>query len=91
LILNEELDLQLILNELFMSIEDKYLLLKASQFESLKTDYLSRLYWLNEEHIFCSSDLFKGRITGIDELGRLKVETLEGTRLFNFKEVEFIE
>ena len=91
LILDKELDLQRILNELFMSIEHEYLLLKASQFENLKMEYLSRLYWINEEHIFRDSDLFKGRITGIDELGRLQVETAGGTKAFNFKEIEFIE
>jgi BirA family transcriptional regulator, biotin operon repressor / biotin---[acetyl-CoA-carboxylase] ligase len=91
LIIGEELDLQRILNEVFMALEQHYMLLKASQFDKLENEYLSKLYWVNEEHLFWGPDLFKGRIVGIDEIGRLKVEVSGAIKVFNFKEIEFIE
>jgi BirA family biotin operon repressor/biotin-[acetyl-CoA-carboxylase] ligase len=91
LVTGKEMDLQKILNELFMGLEQEYLVLKASGFEKLEKEYLSKLYWLNEEHVFRGTDLFKGRIMGIDDIGRLKVEVSGGIKTFNFKEIEFIQ
>jgi BirA family biotin operon repressor/biotin-[acetyl-CoA-carboxylase] ligase len=90
-IIGKDLVPQQLLNELFQSFEHYYLLLKASGLENLEKEYLSRLYWINEEHLFRDPDLFKGKIRGIDKLGRLEVESLGERRLFSFKEIEFIE
>jgi BirA family transcriptional regulator, biotin operon repressor / biotin---[acetyl-CoA-carboxylase] ligase len=90
-ILNKEVSIQEVLNELLVCIEHYYLLLKASEFDMLTKEYLSKLFWINEEHVFRDSDLFKGKIIGIDDSGRLRVETLNGILSFNFKEVEFVE
>jgi BirA family biotin operon repressor/biotin-[acetyl-CoA-carboxylase] ligase len=90
-ILSQVLDLQEVLNNLLEGIEHYYLLLKNSGYDVLTKEYLANLYWINEEHLFRDTDLFKGKITGIDETGRLEVVTKQVLKAFNFKEVEFIE
>ena len=68
------LDLSTELTTLMHSLEVRYLQLKNQQYSLLLSDYLKQLHWLNEEHAFIAGDVeFKGTITGIDDLGRLKI------------------
>ena len=46
-------------------------------------DYLNVMYWRNELHTFVANDQsFDGTIIGLDDLGRLKVSTAQGERVF---------
>ena len=54
--------------------------------------YLSVMYRYQEWHYFKKNgELFLGQIIGIDQTGKLAIETEEEDLLyFNFKEVEFV-
>ncbi len=72
------------------TIEKRYLQLRTGQRDVLKASYLNVLYRYQQEHMFSSNgQFFGGTITGIDATGRLAIETDEGVRYFDFKEVAF--
>ncbi len=84
--------IQSIFDKLSEQIEKQYLGLKQKEFKRIKKTYLNQLRWINEKHIFLAGkEKFEGTITGIDVNGRLEIETKEGKRVFNFKEVAFVE
>ena len=59
--------------------------------EELTDLYISNLYRYNELNYFKTMGVeFRGKITGIDKIGRLQIESDEKTKLFDFKEVEFL-
>ena len=98
-ILHKDYDLKFLLSEICKNIEAGYLNLKAGQFDHIRNEYLSRLYWLNEEHNFRSktpfggtemTGEFKGVINGVKENGLLIVNTGEKDMEFGFKEIEFL-
>lgn len=86
-----EFDKEAVLEELLMTIEARYLQLKAGAFEKLKKEYLTHLYWREEEHIFKEQDFFNGKIKGIDNNGKLGVEVNNEMRYFDVKEIKFIK
>lgn len=86
-----DLDLNKVLNALLVSIERHFLQLKERKYEKLRTEYLQHLYRLGEESRFGSdSDVFYGKIIGVDPSGKLRIETQQGTRSFGFKEIRFL-
>jgi BirA family biotin operon repressor/biotin-[acetyl-CoA-carboxylase] ligase len=77
--------------QLLGKIESRYLQLKSGTIEVMKEEYLNLLLWLNEEHLFSASNTeFSGIIKGVDQTGRLDIETSEGNRFFSAKEVVYI-
>ncbi len=83
-------NLQVILDGLLESIERRY-----SQYKSRKqeVDYIQRLYGLNLELPYRDEKLgldFTGIIRGVDETGRIKIETENEMCRFSFKEVRFL-
>lgn len=79
--------------ELCKTIEKRYLQLRALDFEVLKKDYLQGLYRFQEDAIFQRADTkeaFSGKIVGLDDAGRLKIDTNKGESVFSFKEVKFL-
>ena len=61
------------------------------QNEVLKDRYLSSLFGLNEERVFSSkSKSFSGKIVGVDDAGRLLVESNGDVLCFQNKEVQFL-
>jgi BirA family biotin operon repressor/biotin-[acetyl-CoA-carboxylase] ligase len=84
-------DLQQVLQRLSEILEEYYGVLKEGLYGKLRGIYMNRLMWLNEDHIFEAEEFFKGRITDIDESGRLMISTEKRVRVFSFKEVKFIE
>ena len=88
-ICNREFDINDLLAHLCMHLEHRYYQLKESGLEKLEKDYISRLYRINEVHLFKSEKAFYGRIRGIDDIGRLIVETDDGVREFMYKEIEY--
>ncbi|UII21253.1 biotin--[acetyl-CoA-carboxylase] ligase [Fulvivirga ligni] len=90
-ITDESYDLQQVLDNLMQHIESRYLMLKNGRKEQLKTDYESTLYRFGEECLYKSNDqVFTGKITSVTPVGQLEIETLQGMRYFDFKEVEFL-
>lgn len=90
-IFQRSFDLNELLNIIIRHLEEQFFILKSGNKQKLKTEYINNLYWLNEEHTFISSSRFKGIITGIDQIGRLKVKTEKGSEKFNFKEIKYLE
>lgn len=84
-------DLEQVLLRLLEIVEDYYIILKEGFYGKLKGVYMNRLKWLNEDHTFEAEKVFEGRITDIDEAGRLMISSEDGSRAFNFKEVKFIK
>jgi BirA family biotin operon repressor/biotin-[acetyl-CoA-carboxylase] ligase len=90
-IFHKDFEINTILNRLVYQFEKAFLLLRSGNEKLLKEKYLSNLYWLNEMHTFRSSVTFDGKITGVDELGRLIVESNGKTKRYNFKEIAYLE
>ena len=90
-ILHKDYDLRLLLSEICSQIEQYYLHLKAGQVDWVRSEYLKRLYWLNEAKPFKSEDeTFIGIINGVTENGLLSVAKEGKTALYNLKEIEFL-
>ena len=88
---NQEFDLKEMLELLLQYLERRYFQLKRQKYDELKNNYLERLYWKDEIHVFRSDQqYFNGRILGVNDSGKLKVETEDGISLYNFKEIQFI-
>ena len=90
-ILRKDYDLKILLSEICKNIEVAYLNLKADRMETVRNDYLKRLYWLNEDKMFKTNDrIFEGTIKGVKDNGLLIVA--EGTEAseYNLKEIEFL-
>ncbi len=92
LITDREFDLASVLNSLLVKLESNYLQLKEGNYHALRSEYLSHLYWINEERIFSSKGReFKGTITGVDEHGRLSISHSEKTVAFDLKDITFLQ
>jgi len=90
-LVGKEFDLQTELEKLLSALEGRYLQLKQGKLELLNTEYLQRLHWINETHMFSSLDKsFEGEIIGTDEIGRLLIKSSEGIRTFDVKEVSYL-
>jgi len=91
-ILHADYDLNTLLSDICSNIEAGYLRLKAGNEAELNERYLARLYRLNQQHTFVAGDeVFEGTITGVTEDGLLKVATANGERIFNLKEIQFLQ
>lgn len=92
MVCNQDFDLEALTQELLKSLEHYYLRLKKGLYEQLREEYLRKLYWIGESRVFKSNgQFFPGEITGVDNIGRLLIETEAGKKAFNIKEVEFIK
>lgn len=89
MILGHEVMIEAVAALLLADIEANYL--RLSKEAILRANYLKALYWLNEERIFKARDSqFTGIIHNVDEMGRLLINTAEGERTFQFKEIQYI-
>jgi BirA family biotin operon repressor/biotin-[acetyl-CoA-carboxylase] ligase len=92
IVLKTELDLQTVMEDLVVLLEKRYLQLREGQLTALQNEYLQRLYWRGEKHLFESKgETFEGIITGIDETGRLSIATNNHTLTFDIKEIRYVE
>lgn len=84
-------DLESLLARLLEHLEAEYLRLRGGGHATQKARYLAALYRYQEWHPFRLPDgrTFNGQILGVDEAGRLALETEEGLRYFGMKEVAF--
>ena len=91
-ITNNDYDLQNVLEGLLSHLEARYLQLREGKGKALEEDYVRHLYRLNELHTFRSGDeLFQGEITGVDAYGRLRVLTQDQEKVYDIKEISFLE
>jgi len=70
--------------------EKYYLMLKSGKKDVLKKNYLQSLYGLHESILFKAQDSFRGKIIGIDEHGKLGIESEGIIKYYGFKEVAFV-
>lgn len=88
---NRDFDRAGVLDFLLENLEERYRQLKKGNHEILTAQYHELLYRRAEQHVFEENgNEFLGIITGVDDIGRLCIDTDKGERKFNFKEVSFI-
>ncbi len=89
----KEFVLEALLGNLLVNLEKRYLRLKAGMRQELRKEYLEHLYRIGELHSFRSgSEVFQGKIIGIDKVGHLAICTLPNDEVhyFGIKEIEFL-
>jgi BirA family biotin operon repressor/biotin-[acetyl-CoA-carboxylase] ligase len=88
---NQTFDKSDVLTILLERLEFRYNQLRRAEQKLLTEQYHELLYRRAEHHLFeVDGKEFSGVITGVDEIGRLCIDTNNGQRKFNFKEVGFI-
>jgi len=87
-----DFDLEECLSGLCQRLEHWYLRLKDGNRELIGEEYLRHLYGLGEWRTFADREgsRFQGRISGVAENGYLLVDTAEGLRSFEAKELRFV-
>lgn len=91
LLSGKEEDNSKILETVLIRLEAYYNLLMKKKFSTLREEYDSVLYWKDEERQFkVREELITGTIRGVDEVGRLIVESDGRVARYNFKEIKFI-
>ncbi len=72
-------------------LESRYLQLKAGKIVPLQEAYLRHLYrfGIPAKYLRASGEPFEGTITGIDEIGRLKMEVRGKLEVFDLKELRY--
>jgi len=89
---NKLIDLSEVRDELFKSLENWYNILKNGNGDQLDFSYINLLY---QRDVYCQysdeNGIFKAKITGVDEDGRLCMINSEGKIMkYSFKEVNFL-
>jgi BirA family biotin operon repressor/biotin-[acetyl-CoA-carboxylase] ligase len=89
---SKSFDLLVVEEKLCKYVEVYYLQLISGKRLQLEKEYLDKLYWLNEEHLYKSkSRPFKGVITGVNVQGKLKIRMVSGeVQEFDLKEIQFV-
>jgi len=88
-ILGRDVELKELLTALCKSIENRYLKI-TSDHSAHRAEYLRCLYRYNEKHKFVNKEEFFGIITGVDEVGRIVIDSEGEQKVFSFKEVSFV-
>ena len=89
--LHQDYDLIGLLGEICSAVEARYLQLKAGSFKKIHEEYLHKLYIRHEWASFkFDGKIQTGKIMGITDIGQLILETENETRIFNNKEIEFL-
>ncbi len=90
-ILQKDYDLKVLIAQLCIHIEAWYLKLKAGKIKEIRKQYLADLYWFDQEKPFrAGGSDFKGTITGVRDTGLLVLDTENGEKEFNLKQIEFL-
>ena len=91
---NSRLDtnLDFLLSTLFVSLEQRYLALKAKHFDNLVHEYYQVMYGYQENCAFktAKGKRFEGTIIEVSSDGKLVVQIGEATQSFNVKEISFL-
>jgi BirA family transcriptional regulator, biotin operon repressor / biotin---[acetyl-CoA-carboxylase] ligase len=84
-------ELEGVLHALLSQLEIRYLQLRQSQHPLLMNEYLGRLYRYQQSSLYrAQGETFLGTIVGVDEWGKLKVETGGAIRTFDLKEIQYL-
>ncbi|TCD02359.1 biotin--[acetyl-CoA-carboxylase] ligase [Pedobacter frigidisoli] len=79
-----------IMEKIFVFMEKYYLILRSGKYSILQNDYLKRLYNFEMSASYKQNgEVFEGTIIGVEDSGRLQMNTANGLVSFNFKEIEF--
>jgi BirA family biotin operon repressor/biotin-[acetyl-CoA-carboxylase] ligase len=80
------------LDQLASDLDKRYKQLISENFVKIRHEYISQLFHLNEWNNYRDrSGIFKGRIKGVNDNGKLQIERQEGNiPEYSFKEVVFI-
>lgn len=87
-------NLDQLLEELIDKLNLRYQQLINQGGKKIKKEYLSNLYWMEEQHLFFDvqkDEFFRGQIIGVDNFGQLIIQLDTEQRAFSLKEVQFIE
>jgi len=91
MLLGHQYNLQALLEELCIYLEHWYLKLRQGEVSKIKAAYHSSLFGINEPRSFSRDNgNFEGIIKGVDEYGRLVMETSWGIHHFNNRELKFL-
>jgi BirA family biotin operon repressor/biotin-[acetyl-CoA-carboxylase] ligase len=92
LLCGNEFNLQIIIESLCRFLEARYLQLKSNKRDLIDSNYLKRLYKLNEWKNYSSQDeIFEGRIISVSATGKLQVELhTSEIKEFDLKEIMFL-
>lgn len=87
-----DFDLEEVMWALLQALEARYLQLRRGEQETLHRAYLSQLFRFGVQHTYGLADgnAFLGKIVGIDQTGKLMVETQTGITLFGIKEIQYV-
>jgi BirA family biotin operon repressor/biotin-[acetyl-CoA-carboxylase] ligase len=87
----KEFDKQLMLCNILTRINYRYLQIKNGSYKQLRDEYLGYMFQLNQERSYkIEGKTQKGIILGIDDFGQLVVKVGPKTRVFGFKEIEYV-
>lgn len=90
-ILQQDYDLNKLLAQICQNIESRYLQLKADKTAILDQDYLKNMFRLEESHFFeINHQKIKGTIKGVNNNGKLILQTDKDLKELDLKEVKFI-
>ena len=91
-IIGQDSSLPQLLSLLCEKIEKRYLLLRSLPLEALTEEYLQHLYLYMEDALYKSTDgtVFTGRITGLEDDGKLRIAHSQGEEAFAMNEIEYL-
>ena len=90
-ILQKDVNLMLLLAEICSALESLYLQLRTGKYNNLKQNYVQRLYQFDKKFRYQKDgEVFEGIIKSVTDNGLLEMETSNGDRQFNFKEIVFL-
>ncbi|WKN32045.1 biotin--[acetyl-CoA-carboxylase] ligase [Porifericola rhodea] len=85
-------DKQALLKDIAIKFEERYYQLQAGELLTLKEEYLSQLYWLDEWHSFEDGrGVFRGKIYGLSDEGELLVKRERELKKYYFKEISYLQ
>jgi len=84
-------DLPVLVQKLLENIEKRYLQLQKKMYQELEKSYYACLYGYQEDILVREQGRsIKGKILGVDSIGRLKMDILGDIRTFQYKEIQFL-
>lgn len=84
-------DLPILVQKLLENLEKRYLQIQKRLFKNLQENYYACLYGYQEEVLIThKEEVVKGKILGVDSIGRLQMSILGKPRAFQFKEIQFL-
>ena len=85
------MDIREVLESILLKLEKWYIQLEAGRIREILEAYYSCMMWRNEKRVFRDAKAeFMGIIVGVDDRGRLLINTNGGERTYALKEIEFV-